>query len=462
MADRQYQERKPLANDQKQCVEEMEKLHADFPDQVYYRFFDCAPTYQALIIDDKMAFLSIPLFGQRGTVSFPCLELHGDQGQNKILAKVIDAFEKLWTESGPYSYDLVAYHDSWLTVDPIIYCNYNCKYCVLQIPQWTAKRPKQIEEIESAIDELLKSRFFVPVKTVLSFGNRTDPFCEANIPLTVQFIKTLESRGITNTLCLATKSAIPLQVLDVIRKLKHLRVVPFISYSGFSSEIEPGVDHEGIRKNFINLRHRDLSFVHFWRPLVPANATLTKIDQMLDFVTKYASASVVIGLKYSPELREILNKTPSLHVPLSTTEKFGELIPSDVLSNLLAAVRSNHRSYPIFRHTSCAVSYLKENADYNASYCFKGFCDSCNCPSIQRERCAKVLNFRPTKENVKSHLLKLELEPCFSVTGNRISIKQPLSQEQYLYLLHNLRCPIEATIGYTNVWHGDVFSRLSR
>ena len=41
-----------------------------------------------------------------------------------------------------YHYDPIAYHDSWISVDPIIGCQLNCQYCYMQMTNWTGVQPE--------------------------------------------------------------------------------------------------------------------------------------------------------------------------------------------------------------------------------------------------------------------------------------------------------------------------------
>lgn len=459
MNDRQYQERAALVDKQRNSEYILARLKRQFAPLLDYRFFNCAPTYQALIIDDKQAFISIPQYGINGTEEFPCLELHSGGTRESMLGSFVRSFDTLWNESGAYSYNLISYHDSWLSVDPIIHCSYECKYCLLRIPRWTRKRPQLIYGINETVASLISHRYYVPGRTVLSFGNRTDPFLVGNEHFTCEFVEKLEANNMNNTLCIATKSSIPDAFLNFVKTLAHLKVIIFLSYSGLDSTIETGVDHNLLRDNFIRLKERGIEFVHYWRPLVSSNGSAEGIERMLEFVSRYASASVVVGLKYNPDIRTILINEPSLTLPAAAQGEYGTHLPKHVDEALVSVLREKYPHYPVFRHTSCAVSYLRKWADYNISYAYSGFCDSCNCPREQRIRCNSQGKCAPNRGEVTEALARIGVQCDFDIATDHIKLQGSVSQEDYLFLLQNLHFPIESEVGFTNIWRGNVFER---
>src|SRR5262245_48858350 len=95
-----------------------------------------------------------------------------------------------------YIYKPLAYHDSWLSVDPIIGCRLNCQYCYMQPTHWTAVKPEYLYTVSEIVEMLIKYHYFVPDQTVIGFGNHTDAFLPDNIDYTLNFFETMENRGL--------------------------------------------------------------------------------------------------------------------------------------------------------------------------------------------------------------------------------------------------------------------------
>ncbi len=86
-------------------------------------------------------------------------------------------------KSPDYSFTPIAYHDSWLSVDPIIGCTSACSYCYMRQTGWTGVRPEKVIEVGELIVKLLASenKHFIPNETIISFGNHTDTFSPENV-----------------------------------------------------------------------------------------------------------------------------------------------------------------------------------------------------------------------------------------------------------------------------------------
>lgn len=97
--DREVQEKTHFRERQKASIENIKELKKIFPEQIELRFFNCAPTYQALIIDDIEIVAAISIYSFTGTIEFPCLEITNGPDTNELFRKFTDAFEELWNKS---------------------------------------------------------------------------------------------------------------------------------------------------------------------------------------------------------------------------------------------------------------------------------------------------------------------------------------------------------------------------
>jgi len=100
--DREKQESSLLKDRQDLSILGFTKLKEIYPNQLALRFFNFAPTYQALIIDDSEIVIALSCYNNRGTIEFPCLEIVNDQNTFQLFKKFTKAFEDAWTNSKDY------------------------------------------------------------------------------------------------------------------------------------------------------------------------------------------------------------------------------------------------------------------------------------------------------------------------------------------------------------------------
>jgi len=356
-----------------------------------------------------------------------------------------------------YNHNLIAYHDSWISLDAIIGCPYNCQYCLLRLFGLTQKVPQKLFSPEESVNKLISHLYFIPDKTVICLGNRTDSFLKDNIDFTLRVLLEFEKHSLRNPICIATKSQIPPKFIKNAKTLKYPKLIIFLSYSGLANYLEPGIDFSSLRRNFAVLAEENISIVHFWRPLIPSNTSELQMHDMLAFVSKYAKASVITGLKYGPESRKIFNNHPELRIPDDNIlPLYGDWLPPTIEEKLWKIAKTHFSGYPIFKHTSCAVSYILHKPDYNATIYRDDICKVSTCPNSQRRICESAV-FKPTIQQVSILLKHLGLDLPFGISEHKIIIRGEISQEDYMFLLHNLNYPIKAKVKFTNVWHGSIF-----
>jgi hypothetical protein len=119
----------------------------------------------------------------------------------------------------------------------------------------------------------------------------------------------------------------------------------------------------------------------YWRPLVPGlNDTDEHLNQAHE-LAQHADATVFTGLFYRDEIAEYY-KANGLPEPYSETAR-RKIVPETVERRVFAVFSA---AEPLFRKTSCAVSYAHGLPDYNGHYGIRELCDIC--PLSQLELCA--------------------------------------------------------------------------
>lgn len=360
-----------------------------------------------------------------------------------------------------YHYSPIAYHDTWISVDPIVGCQLNCQYCYMQMTGWAGVKPRRLFSPPEIVDLLLAHKYFTPHETVLGFGNQTDAFLAANSGYTLEFFKLLEEKRLRNPVTIVTKKQIPAELIKAFCELEHVRPVFCLTYSGLPRSIEKGVEPEESRSNFRNLAAAGLRVLHFWRPLVVCNGTAEVLREILGFVSEYALASVYEGLKLNPFLAPVYDRDPRLKVPAPLTNRYGVYIPEGVEERLKSLVEKERPDYPLYRHTSCAVSLALAIPDFNATLYREPICQGSRCPAWKRGIC-EAARSKPGRQEVRDLLTRADVDCEFEITDDAVQISGEITQEDYTFLLHRINFPLEARkILYYRVVRGSIFTSNS-
>ena len=290
----------------------------------------------------------------------------------------------------PKFYPIVDMHSTWLVLNPIQGCPKRCKYCFLTERGLNNVKPYELITPEEAAECLLNSNLYMKDLPLCLFS-QTDVFSTlSNIEYAKKLVSILMKKNIENPIIFITKCKIPQDFINFIDKYEKNghQFVFFLSYSGLQNDIEIGVDKELIKNNFINLAKCNKKIIHYWRPLILENSSPETIEEVYNFVKKYAIASVTIGLKITNSIIDnigwrqlIQNRKEAILVNNVWSEK-----AYDYIWNNIAKRKEN---YPLFTTTSCALAYAlgipERKAYYNTRVCLNSNC----CPKEQRNRCMK-------------------------------------------------------------------------
>jgi len=235
-----------------------------------------------------------------------------------------------------------------------------------------------------AVEELVNHRYFQPQVTPLQLFNRaTDPFLPVVRPHTFAVLEDLDRRGLRNHVLVITRHQMKPEDIERLNQLRHLKVTLLFTYSGITDKtIEPypsSVAAESL-KLMSAPAQRKYRTVLYWRPLVPGlNDSPEHLDAAYQLAA-HADATVFTGLFYRDEIAEYY-RANNLREPYGDTAR-RKIVPETLEARVLAAFDS---STPLFRKTSCAVSYAHGLPDYNGHYGVPELCDIC--PLSQLELC---------------------------------------------------------------------------
>lgn len=356
---------------------------------------------------------------------------------------------------------LISYHDTWMSVDPIHGCPYQCYYCVLRYGNEVGVRPQVIASPQETLRQLTQHPFFRLGITPLAIGNETDIFHPFNSDYLIELLSTFQAGGITNSISLVTKTALKDETLEKIRKLDQLRILFYLSYSGLGNKFEPGFREESFRQNFIKVKHFGFPIVHYWRPLLPENTTQDAIIRMLEFISVKADASIVCGLKLHPALSQIINGLGNIRIPDAYLDRYGEWLEASAIEEIFATAKRICPGYPIYRYGSCALARILSKPNHTATIYQRDICLPSHCPSAQRRICTTHQSI-PQSDETRELLQSIGKNSSFTYADGCINIQDHFMQEEFIYVLHVLNYPIQVQrIEFQNIYRGSIFANQS-
>lgn len=336
----------------------------------------------------------------------------------------------------------IDYRKSGLSLNHIIGCPNDCIYCVRHIFQaYSLRQPHAIMSDDDILRCLLKSRYFSPHVTPLQLLNRaTDPFLPSVKEHTHSVLKALDSEGFRNILTLITRCSVNEEDCHRLNSLRNLRVALFVTYSGIDDvrieRFNKSISAKSLKVAYANaLKYR---VILYWRPIIQGiNDTPGQIDDVLSLGCD-AHATVFTGLMYRSAIKKLF-KQERIDLPYSHIAR-RKILPRITESKVLNAYKERKRKIsPLFRKTSCAVSYVFGIPDYNAHHCVGDMCDIC--PDGQREIC-KNNYLVPTNE---------EIVCCLSIIGKektpfhlrKDALLIDLGDQDRHFLQHQLRFHVQ-------------------
>jgi DNA repair photolyase len=284
--------------------------------------------------------------------------------------------------------EVIEYRKSGLSLNHIQGCPLDCAYCIRHTyGLWDHRQPRALMSDAAAVEALVGHRYFQPHVTPLQLFNRaTDPFLPAVRPHTFAVLEDLNGRGLRNHVLVITRARMKPGDIDRLNALTSLKVTLLFTYSGIAdARIEPypsSVGAESLRL-MSSSAHRKYRTILYWRPLVPG---LNDSPQHLDaayHLAQVADATVFTGLFYRDEIAAYY-RANGLPEPYDDTAR-RKITPETLERRVLAAF---DESTPLFRKTSCAVSFAHGLPDYNGHVGIVELCDIC--PLSQLDLCQRA------------------------------------------------------------------------
>lgn len=339
-------------------------------------------------------------------------------------------------------------HASWLASNPVVGCPMGCAYCFLRPEGLNRTKPRILFSAKEALNDLVSSVFYtkdIPVAT----GTRTDYFATPeNIYYLKKYLVQYNERKLKNPLVMMTKRKVPDDVIDLLLNLqdKGSTFLFFLSYSGIGDDIEKNVNHREIKDNFKRLNEAKLNVIHYWRPFIPQNSTKEVMAAVLRHAMKYAKASVIAGLRFTPRMKAqfwFWKDIQNLKINLSNVEGIWPRHVKDYLGKFM----KKYPQYPIGYASSCAIANALGIPDYNGFYNTE-VCDLNSCPDNQRRICRKFYeNHIVTDDMIEKVLARLKIKKIrYKIDRSKrtLILFDPLDHAKIVNLTQSLKIHVEA------------------
>lgn len=259
----------------------------------------------------------------------------------------------------------------------------------------------------------------------------------------MKLLNNYEKSPYPNPLVFITKREIPVEFIELVKNMSK-KVVFYISYSGLSNtEIEPGVRENQLKNNFLQLSEANIPRVHYWRPFLPQNSNQNTINGIVEFVSQYATCSVINGLKLNSGIANNLARFwPELTENAFDFSKSGEFWPEGIRNYIHQHTKKHFPNYPLFMgNTPCSLSYALESSDMNGSLGSKMCKESC-CPTGQQTKCQNAFT-RPEINDVYKIAEKMKIKPeNIHMNNNAIIINEDIETGRLIYLKTILKFPV--------------------
>lgn len=361
-----------------------------------------------------------PLDGKTGTADRRPLPLVSDAARQRMRPELLDVIE---------------YRKSGLSVNWIVGCPLDCGYCVRHLfDNFEMKVPRALMRESEAFDQLVTHRYFRPHVTPIQLLNRAaDPMLPAVKPHTFDMLRRLDAHGLTNHVLVISRWRIEPDDCAFLNSLENIKLTLLVTHSGITNkEVEPvdsAIAARSLKTAFE--RAKQYRVILYWRPIVPGlNDTDEHLDQALQ-LSQHAHATVFTGLFYKDQIRNYY-RDHELPEPYEEGAR-RKVFPERLEQRILTAARSRQAGSPLFRKTSCAVTYAHGVADYNGHLGIRELCDIC--PSSQLKRCAQGWQ-QPDEARVAA--MAEELGGRLVEINDRAIVVEGLNEPPRYFMQHNL------------------------
>lgn len=331
------------------------------------------------------------------------------------------------------------YLKSYYSINSYIGCTINCGYCFLAPIKIVPMRPIKAIEEEELVNNMIEDCYFVKDKTVISLNNRTDPFISEEVKQsTFKLLEIMDEKNLKNIVTITTKGRLTEDDANRLEKFENIRIVIIVTYNGITLKIQP-ISQENQEITMRNVsKCKNVHLLHQFRPIIPGvNDDEKIIRKVMEYSKKYCDATIFQGIRVNEFIKTRLeerNYTYNGSVGDNHKQK------SARVDEIFELLKYEDKNYPIFDHTSCALSYIFEMSDYNLHY-KKNRCSQC-CKNYNL--CHKDSFSIPI--NLDAVLKNIGVYSEWKIENEILMIKGSLNDEQKSFIKHILHLSVKSDI----------------
>ena len=307
---------------------------------------------------------------------------------------------------------------------------------------------KKISKEEDLVEELLNFRLYTS-DIPISVNNQTDPLLNLQVfDSTMRILEIMEEKKVENPIMIITKGYITEKMAKRLSNI-NLNIIILYTFSGLSEKLENRSEKRQIETMQILSKMNNIQLVNYYRPVIEGlNSDEETIKHVSEIVAKYCKCSIISGIRLNTHLKQVLENA-NIEIPEKYDPDHKVLLPETYnrIKNIL-----KKKNYPVFKKTSCGISYLLNRPDYNGHsariyYCNPscvsypicigsskiGFCDK-ECPNFNV--CREESNNKITANEFQGFLDKINLKGKFQISDHYIKLDGTYWQEEISYLRH--------------------------
>lgn len=335
---------------------------------------------------------------------------------------------------------------NFLCLNAIAGCRNNCIYCYKH--GWNIKNkfiPQKFASVKKILGKVKNHRYFHRRIPLAVHNSATDPFQKGVIKTTFEILDGLEKMKIKNIVGLITKEYLSPQIIQRIERFKNIRPVVFVTFSYLPKKYERVVDERRL-KTMKNLAKSKLKRVLYFRPIIKGINDKPKIVKKITGLgEKYFNCIVRSSIKLDINTVEYMAKRgvyvdPAYDVGLNIHDSIKQMLPEtrEKVDPLLTKAK-----VPYFKKTSCAISYLFHEPDYNTQWVRPNYYCSPLCPKSQKKRCREAARRKPKESQIDRLLRHLDLEAQYRICKKYILLKsEKVFYSDIKFLRMALRFPV--------------------
>lgn len=179
-------------------------------------------------------------------------------------------------------------------------------------------------------------------------------------------------------------------------------------------------------------RYKNIKLLQQCRPIIKGiNDSYEILKKIVEFASEYCDATIYQGIRVNDVIKERLQEKQYNYTGKQDRHKIKDIEVDEIFKRIQ---KEHNGKYHIFDHTSCCLSYIFGEKDYNMHY-KKKICSS-ECPNYQM--CMTKSNSKIKNENIKKELEKIGVKEEYELDDDEIFVKGSLNDEQRSYIRHVL------------------------